>query len=368
MSSLILSSVRFGSSQFIILLLFYLFSNGSLSDELDKKFHIKFDSYTFSEPTSIDSFLHNFNGKFGGGETASSFSQLSLGIEYKSLTVSLIKRLDYFYQFSSETAQFYYNLENEVPFLPNVPHRLELNMNHLKATGIKVGYKWKLSSNIDFYLFGSYLAASDFYQANLSGDTIWLDNEKFSIQAPAEIFSAHNELLAYPENNSKGEGLAFDITFDWRIYPYLNASFKIQDIYSEVDWEGALFTQVNRWQIYQKDSDNVVDATPLLEGEVLNYSQKLPIRWLGELSFTSNAKTRFFVKFFHSQYSQDLQLGSKIEINRKKFMSLGWNFISKSIELGYKTDYFHILLMLNSINPKNTNSFGINFGLTKSFI
>jgi len=337
----------------------------SPADYLGNTIDIRFDSYSYSEPTSIDSFTHKFNGELGNGKGAVSFNQFSIGVNYKKFSLGLIKRLDYFYQFSPDTAKFYYKLENDIPFLPHKDYRLRLDMNHLEASGLKVGYHWKLPSNVNLYLFGSYLAASDFYQLSLAGDASWLADERFFIDAPAEIFSAHNELLTYPKNDAKGKGAALDIAFDWQINPHWKIALAAQDLYSDIDWKGALFSQINRWQIYQKDSTGGLDTRPLVEGRTLGYEQNLPVRWFAEANFLSNSNIHYFSKISHTQYSSDFQLGYSVQVNQQHSLSLAWHFMSKSFEVGYATNYAYIRLMLNSLNYKNTKSLGLNIGLSK---
>ena len=101
--------------QFYLLFLLVKFSPVSFASQPTLFFTL--DSYSYSAPTSIDSFIHKFDGELEQGNHAVSFNQIELGVRQNNFSLSAVKRLDYYYQFSNDTARFYRDIENDTDFL-----------------------------------------------------------------------------------------------------------------------------------------------------------------------------------------------------------------------------------------------------------
>ena len=351
----------------LILFVCLLVSASTFSQQGDNQVFVSVDSYSYSEPTSISSFINKFNGDLDNGEHAVSSSQVALGVNYENFSFSVIKRLDYFYTFTNDTALFYYQTENDVGFVSEQKYQLDLQASHLEASGLKVAYQWQLPSNTTLSIASSYLKTSDFYEARLQGEAIWQGIDNFQIDAPAEIYSAHNELLKYPEADAEGEGFTLDVALAWQINQQWQFALSVDDAVSRIYWQDALFSQINRWQVYRLTEDGQLDTTPVLEGRVVDYHQALPKKWRGKISYTTDKGTNYYIKSYHTPYFSHYQLGLNKLINDNNRVSLAWHIQAKAIELGYVMPYGYIRFMTDSWHRKQAHAFALNAGFSLPF-
>jgi hypothetical protein len=337
-------------------------SASTFSQQTDKQIFFRVDSYSYSEPISIASFINKFDGDLDNGDHAVSSSQLTLGVNYDNFSFSVIKRLDYFYKFTNDTARFYYQTKNDVSFVSQQRYQLDLQMSHLEASGLKVAYQWKLPSNITLAIAGSYLKTSDFYQAKLLGQAVWQGIDDFQIDAPAEIVSAHNELLQYPETDAEGEGVTLDVVVAWQINQQWQLALSVNDAFSRIDWRDALFSQINRWQVYRLTENGQLDTEPVLEGHVADYQQELPKQWRGEITYGTETGTHYYSKIYRTRYFSHYQLGINKPLNENSSVSLAWHIQGQAIELGYHMPYGYIRFMTDSWHRKQAHAFALNVG------
>ncbi|PKG97397.1 hypothetical protein [Paraglaciecola sp. MB-3u-78] len=342
-------------------------SAGTFSQQADNQIFFSIDSYSYSEPTSIASFINKFNGDLDYGDHAVSSSQLAFGVNYENFSFSVIKRLDYFYKFTNDTAHFYHQTKNDVGFVAEQKYQLGLQMSHLEASGLKVAYRWQLPSNITLAIGGSYLKTSDFYQARLRGEAIWQGIDDFQLDAPAHIYSAHNELLPYPETDAEGEGVTFDVAVAWKIHQQWQFAVLINDAFSRIYWRDALFSQINRWQVHRLTENGQLDTSPVLEGRVVDYHQELPKKWRGKISYTTETGTNYYTKSYHTRYFSHYQLGLNKPINENNAVFLAWHIQAKAIELGYVMPYGYIRFMTDSWHRKQAHAFALNAGFSLPF-
>ncbi|MFQ3237434.1 MAG: hypothetical protein ACI9C4_003020 [Paraglaciecola sp.] len=354
-------------TRLFILLFCFSVSASTFSQQADNQIFVDLDSYSYSEPTSLASFTNKFNGDLDDGDHAVSSSQLVLGVNYEKFSFSVIKRLDYFYKFTNDTARFYSQTENNVPFVSQQRYQLELQMSHFEASGLKVAYQWQLGANITLAIAGSYFNASDFYQARLQGEAVWQGLDDFQVDAPAEIYSAHNELLQYPETDAKGEGVSLDVALAWRINPQWQFALSINDAFSRIYWQDALFSQINRWQVYRLTENGQLDTAPVLEGRVVDYQQELPKKWRGKINYTTETGTHYYSKIYHTRYFSHYQLGINKPINENNALFLAWHIQARAIELGYVMPYGYIRFMTDSWHRKQAHAFALSAGFSLPF-
>ena len=343
------------------------FSTFSALAAAEHKIFTSVDSYSYSEPTSIDSFINKFNGDITNGEHAVSLSQIEFGFQKNNLTFSLIRRYDYLYEFSSDTARFYYQTENDVPFSGQQDYQLYLKASHFDASGVKLSYDWDVTPDINVTVAASYLEAKDFYQGKFSGPASWDSEDDFTVDAPGHIYSAHNLLLTYPETDATGKGTSADFSLGWNISEHWQFGLSVKDIWSKIKWQEALYSQVNRWEVHRLDEDGELDSRPLLEGATLNYQQKLPRRSKANLAYKTSSGITWYSQFFHSEYFLHKSIGVTLPFNEEHRFSMAWHIDAKAIELGYAMKFGHIRLMSDSSSSKEIKALALSANLSIPF-
>ena len=346
---------------------FFILSSMVYSKEKSNQVSLNVDSYTYGEATTIDSFINKFYGDIESGDHALSLTQFEFGVNYENFSFDIIKRYDYIYGFSNDTAHLYHQMENNVDFTSEREYQLDLKMNRFEASGIKIGYQWDLPSNITLGLASSYLKATDFYQADLSGEAIWRGDDDFEIDAPAVINSATNELLSYPKTDAKGQGISVDVALDWQINNQWAVSVNVKDAYSRIRWRESLYSQINRWQVHKIKENGKLDTRPALEGRVLDYDLRLIQKWLGKFTYTTEDNWQLFSQVFHTKYFNHYKVGFNKALNEAHSVSLAWHLQAKTVELGYYMPYGYIRILADSFDEEKAHAYILNTGITWPF-
>lgn len=346
---------------------FSILSGVVFSKEKNNQVSFSIDSYTYGEATTIDSFINKFYGEIENGDHALSLNTFEFGVNYENFSFGMIKRYDYIYGFSNDTAHLYHQMENNVDFTVERQYQLDLKMNRFEASGIKVGYQWELMPNITLDLASSYLKATDFYRADLSGRAIWRGDDDFEIDAPANINSATNELLSYPKTDAKGQGVSVDIALGWQINQQWAVSVNVKDAYSRIRWRDSLYSQINRWQVYKIKENGKLDTRPALEGRVLDYDLRLIQKWFGKFSYTTQDDWQLFSQIFHTKYFNHYQIGFNKALNENHSVSMSWHVQAKTVELGYYMPYGYIRILADSFDEEKAHAYVLNTGITWPF-
>ncbi|MGJ8690926.1 MAG: hypothetical protein ACSHW0_00445 [Thalassotalea sp.] len=353
----------------IILTLAKVFSIAALSSvaAANQTVFTRVDSYSYSEPTPIDSFINKFNGELAKGEEAISLNQLELGVQVGNFSFSLLRRYDYLYKFSDDTARFYYQTENDIEFTEQQRYQLALNAKQFDAKGLKLAYDWQISPSLSVVASASYLQANDFYHVKLSGSAIWQGEDDFSLDAPAQIYSAHNLLLEIPKANATGKGFSSDLAVKWQLAQDWQWNLSVKDLWSKINWQDALYSQVNRWEVHRLTPNGKLDSRPLLEGAILNYQQKLPPKWRSKLAYQAEYGFTWYADVFYSEFF----LHKRIGVLTPKFwgneFALAWHIDTKALELGYAMKYGNIRLMSDSLTREKAKAVAINASLSIPF-
>lgn len=355
------------NSRAILLVINLIFSLETYSAEAAPKIDISFDSYNYSQAKYFNDYIGSFLGILKKGNHAVSLNKLSFDVNYNRLNFGLFKRLDYLHSFSSDTATLQHNIKNNLT--PNLPktYQLNLRMEHLEASGIKLGYQWQLQQNIVFSVTGNYFLGVNFHSGELLGHAEWSSAEDLKIFAPSVIYSAKNELLRHPKTDSSGKGYSFDLEFKWQPNDLWRVEFQANDAISQISWKKALVNQINRWKKHQTDSTGRLDTTPVLEGRVLEHEQKLIQGYKGTINFTKDNGYEYFSTLLHTEFFSHHHLGVKKHLENNKTLILAWHRNTNALEIGLNTPLADIKFTTDSISSKKRHVFNLIMGMSYVF-
>jgi len=330
---------------YLTLLSSLIFFSSSYSYALnsEKKINFLINSYSFSEPKSIENYRKGFAGELYIGDHAASLNTFSVGVQNKNLSLELIERFDYIHSFTNETVFLYNQLKNNIATDEIGRYQLVMKARKFEASGIKVGYQYQASPKVKLNFSGTYLKGKDFNHGMLFGQGYWKSPKEFHINAPAKIYTAHNEFLSFPKTDAQGKGISIDVGGSWQIHKSWKLGLLFNDVYSKIIWKDALVTNINHWQIYRFNSDGKLDASPMATWKKEDYIQKLPIRYIGDLSYLKN-NIEYFSRILKTRYFSHLKLGLKKNIDNNKFLEFSWHKSLHALEIGLNNDHSHISL------------------------
>lgn len=344
-----------------------LFVTTHFSIKAQDEFFISLNTYSYSEPTSIDSFINKFDGELKKGDHAVTHNQFEVGGQWQNISLSFIKRFDHFYKFTPDTTRFYYNTENDVKFISPEQLDLHLKVSHLEASGVKLAYQWQYSSELTIGAAFNYLTTQDFYEGEIIGDAEWRGEDDYFVTAPATLYSATNMLLNYPETDAEGKGGAIDINVQWQFSERWQVALLVKDIWSEIKWQDALLSNINRWEVHRLDDNGELDTRPILEGRTLGYTQTLPKKIFSELSYTMNNGLALSAGIFHTRYFSHKNVKVAYPIIKDHYVSAAWHLQTETFELGYQMPYGYFRVMTDSLDERKMYTVALDVGLTIPF-
>lgn len=341
------------------------FSLNSYASENNVEINFSIDSYNFSEAKYISDYIGEFSGIIKNGHNAASFNKLTFDIHYENFNIGVFKRLDHHHHFSSDTVKLQHDIKNNITADLPKTYSLSLAMEHFEASGIKLGYRLKVLKNISLRLTGNYFLGGNFHSGELTGIAEWDLNEDINIVAPTNIYSARNEFLAFPKIEPNGEGYSVDLELNWQASDYLNIQLQANDNDSQINWNKALLNKIDRWRVYQLDSTGGLDTTPMLEGRIMDFQQKLTKNYKGTINFSKGNDYEYFSRLFKNRFFSHLQIGLLKHLNNNNNkLIIAWHKNLKAYEIGIKTPYLKFGLVTDSISIKKSHVFNFNFGLS----
>jgi len=252
-------------------------------------------SVTYSEPMNIDGFIDHFSGTLSKGNKALTHNSAEIGFVWNNWRVARITRYDYQLQFTPDTAYLNYQIENNLPIDESRSYNLYLNAEHLRSSGIKLGYMFSPRSDLQLNIAGSMLKSSQFYsghiranihQGSYSSDSLdelnQLIDEINSLEDPDytdvepyanRLTTASNNLRSVLNGSEgrleadyhyykpglhedeieafnnvdfsapSGSGVAFDVSARWQFNEKLAFTAEIQDVFSYIRWKKAPYSR-----------------------------------------------------------------------------------------------------------------------------
>lgn len=351
----------------LLLASFVVYSAESFALNTDKKLIFDFNSYNFSEPKTIHSYTGTFNGDLYRGDHAVSLNTASVGIQFNNLSLNILHRSDYIQSYTNDTATFYHQYKNSITTNNNYEYSLEMTTSQFEATGLKIDYWVQASPQFSFNIAGTYYSGSDFNNGRLSGQGQWQNSQQFTIDAPATIYSAHNDLLAFPKANAKGNGFSIDVRAKWQINPQWQLDLSSNDAVSKIKWRDALLTNIYHWQLYRIDSEGKLDTDPMVIWKKTNYEQKLPKTQISYLSYTNNKNIEYYAKVMSTEYFSHRQFGLKKPLSDNQSIFISWHRDLSAIEVGLNKPNSYLSLTADVFSRKIGRTLNIEFGLSRPF-
>lgn len=325
------------------------------------------ENHTYSEPTSIHSFLHDFNGELTQGDHAFTLNQAELGVRYDQFSFSLIGRFDYLFEFSSDAARFYRDIENGNDSVTAPDYQLALKVNHLQASGFRLAYQWQPNSRLQLQVAASFLRGSGFYDGRLWGDAQWQNSDTYSVDADIHLHSDHDIILEYPMDEASGWGYALDMELHWRLGANWSLQLQAKDLLSRLYWQESLESELDiDSDVRRFDEDGNFHVRPFLQGRqvLVDYEQTLPVKWQALLSYRLSGGAELYTKQNHNHYFSHTELGYRQPLGRRQELELFGNLQTQALGVGYRMPYGHLRLAADKLDSKKAHALSVSLCLS----
>lgn len=304
------------------------------------------------------------------GKFTYAFLTIESGIKYGRFSFSLIKRIDMYAHYNSDTSQLIYSSKSNADIEKNKRFDVDLAVDHIESKGIKLVYEWPISTKLDVVFEPQFIYADKVTEGTVKGVVETLNNT-YEGDLKLDYTYTQDAILGREPESHKGVGSALDISFFWKKDKQNVFSIRFKDIYHSVEWGDLTYTEadLSRRPI-RYDDEGKINAKASLKG------------FEGNRSYRISLPTRAYFGWRHqfsaaSRYGQiDLSLFSFSDVYQKFTATYflkhrpNWHFsvnTERAIGVGYKSTYAHIYLSSDDLRFKKANSFSSNLSFMFSF-
>lgn len=346
-----------------------LYSSGSaLAAEAGKSengwsLFTRLDSFSYSDSAPIDQVVHNFEGDpIDSGEVAFTHNIVEIGGSYNNFELSVFQRYDYHLDFSSDTALLVYQDKNDLPVSANRTYNLDLDANHIRARGLKLGYRWDLSPQLYIKLAASYLQADALLDGDLKG-LITTSDTSYSGELQLDYNYSEDQLFDQIVEEPDGKGYALDVYAHWQVSEQFTLDVALEDLTSRITWDDAPFTRAQvTSNTVSYDSDGFLDVSPALTftQAYRDDHQRLPMRALVSGIFSNSTHYATVVRWRRVGETDFPSLGVRYLLSSKGYWQINYDFEAKSVGLGYRYGAFQFSLAADKTDWEEARALGLS--------
>lgn len=237
----------------------------------DGRIHTYFKSSTFlySEPVSLKTIRNDWQGKYwNNGEKQIGKSRTEAGVTNGKWSFAGIYREDYYINFTTDTADLYYGVENNQPIDRTTPYKLSLDAYRYRGKGLQVKRAFSFSPSLHANIGLNLFKASNLLDGNLEGQAEATASDSYDFQIDVNSQYAEDPLFDRQlDDTVSGTGLALDADITWQVTPELRASLKAEDIAGFIRWKNVPFTssEANSNNVTVNDT-GFTQVNPILSG------------------------------------------------------------------------------------------------------
>lgn len=330
-------------------------------------FYSNFKSHTFSEPTSIDSILHDFRGDIRSGERAFTYNRVETGVQFHNVSVGYAMRYDYFLHFNEDVARAYHASTHDTVLPTNDVQQVKIEASHIRAKGAIVGWHWRPAESYGLQIKIARLEADRMVDGYADGALALTGENEYSGQVHFKLNSSEDLLLEMPVPDPEGRGYAMDLDFEWQISQQWWAGFQVLDAYSRIRWDDVLFSdlQANTATVTY-DADGHLHTKPVLFGYqyLTDTTQKLPRKYSGKIQYQVNPKHGVYLEQFHvASYASLTSVGYEWTVTEQWRWGAYWNISTRAIGLTGRWHWLSLQLAADQADAQEAHALDLELGL-----
>ena len=326
--------------------------------------YIDTDLFAYSEPVTIKGAYNNWSGPFRGGGTAFTHNRVETGVTYKTWSLGILKRYDYEMEFSPDTAEFAYRVENKQPLEVGRTYHLDLKARHSYSDGVRLSHQYQPTSNLQLMWGVSYLQGRTLTEGVLKGTVTALAEGDYDFEFDVDYLYSEDVLFDRAVQGPQGEGYSVDLNIDWQPLDDLTTSLTIKDLYGRIYWNNAPRTTATATSsVKEYDEQGFVVFKPALTGFETNenFTQTLPEKTTLLASYRLSQDVHLLARIYNAKAVTLNQLGVEYLLNEVGRLQFLYMLNTDALTLGYKNDYMNFAITSDSTKFSNAHVFGVRF-------
>ena len=319
-------------------------------------------SFSYSEPVSVYSALHDLSGKFTRSDTAFTRNRLELGLQKSDWEFALFERYDYYLKFNPDTAELMQRDKNNLPLDRDRKYELDISANHLQARGIKAAYYFRPAERFTLKLSGNLLYGSALLDGNIKGFLSTRHDDSFLLQATIDYDYSQDVLLNRQVNEPSGIGVSFDVAFDWRVSKKIAISARFDDLANRIFWKNAPYTLADGTSATTHfDENGLLIVRPSLSGVEAErkHKQRLPVYTTLIGYYKMGPRVNLIVTAKQLMATTLPAVGYRFKLEDKSFFTLQYGIKNQAVGLSYKRENMSVKLVSDALSFKDAQTLGL---------
>lgn len=238
-----------------------------------------------SEPVPVAAALDSWESPFFGGRQIWGQSYLEAGVDNSVWMISAVYRRDVTLRFSEDTAEFYYQVRNDLKLAPSRQYALELRGYHYELGGVRVARHLALGTGGKATVGLTVFAAQGLQELHLEGTAGVAERGEYAYEGQVDYRYGRDYLFYRPVNQPTGRGATLDMSLQWRSPGAYAARLTLRDLMGRIHWQQAPLTDANVHSARRGlNSAGWVQVEPILAGIESSQDFTQPLEPYGELA------------------------------------------------------------------------------------
>ena len=290
-------------------------------------------------------------GGADGGDLVFTHNRIELGVARDDWHIGAFWRTDYRLEFNDDTAQFLQQQHDGVALTPGRAYALKVEGNHISATGLVVGKRFRAGKRFNARSWtldarAHLLRATDVVDGRVDARLSISDpalNAALPFTGTGRINYAYNkdELLDRPRAfDGVGYGIGLELSVSAQLDEHWRVSAHLRDAPTLIYWQNLPFTDVGLTLARPRfGADGTLDTQPLATGREFKRShlQRLPIRYDVEASRALSPELTAFARLRGFDDALFPQLGLRWQAAPRWQVALSIDLRAQALVLGFGT-------------------------------
>lgn len=350
----------------LVLQALFLASQSFAHEHGELELFFRANSFAFSEAMPVAQLVDELKGAAPKkGDIAFTYNRAEVGVGLNDFELSFFQRYDYYIDFSPDTIDLWYGVENATSINKNRVFDILLRANHQRSRGATLAYTHKLDQSFQVKLAVSYLYADRLVDGVLAG-SISTSDEDYMGDVYVDYSYTEDILFDREVEGVNGDGYALDVFLAWDASDQLHINFSLEDLISEIIWEQVPVTNgrlsSNRVDL---NDDGTITSKPNLTGNqgFRDYTQRLPVR--ADLKARYHLSQRYAGVARWQRYDDfDYpSIGIAYSADKKNNLEVTYNFITQGAMFAFKSRLYSFHLLSDQLSLSSAKTLSVGFSL-----
>lgn len=326
------------------------------------------DGFAYSESKAVKSITGNWDGDLHTGDVTFSVDRAEAGVDWGKWRLGYIKRYDYYFEYSPDTAELVHKIKNKISLVPGEQYDLYLLANTLVADGLRLSYQQKRNA-FSYDVSLSYLKGERFANGSLHGGAQALSDKDYDFNFDVDYFYSQDKLFDRVADVPDGDGYAVDIAFDWQMNERLKLGFRANDVVARMYWRDAPRTvAVATSDTKEYDQNGYVIYNPVISGVETNedFVQTIPAKLYLSADY---AIDKYSVDLAYRNYRIKSFYMVGVSTTAYNASSLGFscNLTAASCGFAYSNAWFRFSFMTDKLQLQDARTLELSLSIEHAF-